>query len=142
MDGDQIRVIHVDDDPSLLDLTAELLEGEDDRFVLETATSADDGLDQIRDRPPDCLVSDYDISGKNGIEFLRTVREEYPELPFILFTGKGSETVASDAISAGVTDYLTFDTRRSSDDQFFVCRLYRLLCENKNFYISYIAVRC
>ena len=38
----------------------------------------------------------------NGIEFLETVRGTYPELPFILFTGKGSEQVASDAIAAGV----------------------------------------
>lgn len=42
----------------------------------------------------------------NGIELLRTVRESHPHLPFILYTGKGSEEVASDAISAGVTDYL------------------------------------
>jgi PAS domain S-box len=43
---------------------------------------------------------------QNGLEFLRTVRETHPELPFILFTGKGSEEIASEAISAGVTDYL------------------------------------
>ena len=46
------------------------------------------------------------MPGQNGIEFLQRVRDEWPELPFILFTGKGSETVASDAISTGVTDYL------------------------------------
>jgi len=37
---------------------------------------------------------------------LESIRERYPDLPFILYTGKGSETIASDAISAGVTDYL------------------------------------
>lgn len=46
------------------------------------------------------------MPGTGGLEFLQTVREEYPHLPFILFTGKGTEEVASDAISAGVTDYL------------------------------------
>ncbi|MFB6353443.1 MAG: PAS domain S-box protein, partial [Halobacteriales archaeon] len=50
--------------------------------------------------------SDYEMPGRNGIEFLETVRETHPELPFILYTGKGSEEVASDAISAGVTDYI------------------------------------
>ncbi|WP_267162888.1 PAS domain S-box protein [Halovenus salina] len=106
MDTSPIRVLHVDDDPSLLELTSELLESEDNRLVLETATSADKGLDQIGDRPPDCIVSDYDMPGKNGIEFLQAVRETHPDLPFILFTGKGSESVASDAMAAGVTDYL------------------------------------
>jgi len=110
MNQRQIRIVHVDDDPGLLDLTAEFLEREDDRFVIETATSADDGLDRIRDRPPGCIVSDYDMPGMDGIEFLQAVRERYPDLPFVLFTGKGSETVASDAISAGVTDYLQKDS--------------------------------
>jgi PAS domain S-box-containing protein len=106
MDESPIRVLHVDDDPSLLELTGEFLGREDDHLVLETATSADEGLDQIGDRPPDCIVSDYDMPGKNGIEFLQAVRETHPDLPFILFTGKGSESVASDAMAAGVTDYL------------------------------------
>ncbi len=76
MDSSLIRVLQVDDDPSLLELTGEFLKGEDDRLVLETATSADEGLDQIGDRPPDCIISDYDMPGKDGIEFLRKYKEK------------------------------------------------------------------
>ncbi|GAB7008119.1 hypothetical protein JCM31271_00620 [Halorubrum trueperi] len=57
-----------------------------------------------------CIVSDYDMPGQSGLEFLTTLRETHPRLPFILYTGKGSEDVASDAISAGVTDYLQKET--------------------------------
>jgi PAS domain S-box-containing protein len=99
-----IRVLHVDDDPDLSDLVADFLEREDERFSVETATSAREGLERLEG--VDCIVSDYEMPGQDGIEFLETVREEYPDLPFILYTGKGSEEVASDAISAGVTDYL------------------------------------
>jgi PAS domain S-box-containing protein len=102
----EIQILHVDDDPSITDLTGTFLEREDDRFAVETATSADEGLKRINDRPPDCVVSDYNMRGMDGIEFLQAVRGEHPDLPFILFTGKGSEAVASDAISADVTDYL------------------------------------
>ena len=102
----EIQILHVDDDPSITDLTGTFLERDDERFTVETATSADEGLENITDSPPDCVVSDYNMPGTDGIEFLQAVREEYPDLPFILFTGKGSETVASDAIAAGVTDYL------------------------------------
>mgnify|MGYP000170992010 CR=1 FL=1 len=101
-----IRVLHVDDEPDLADLTATFLEREDDRFAVETVTSASAGRESLEQRQFDCVVSDYDMPGRNGIEFLRAVRERYPDLPFLLFTGKGSEEVASDAISAGVTDYL------------------------------------
>jgi len=103
--SEQIRVLHVDDEPDFADLTADALEREDDRLDVETATSAAEGLDRLTDAV-DCVVSDYEMSGRNGIDFLRAVRERYPNLPVILFTGKGSEEVASDAISAGVTDYL------------------------------------
>ncbi|WP_283402090.1 GAF domain-containing protein [Halorubrum sp. DM2] len=103
---DAIRVLHVDDDPDLAELAATYLEREDDRIDVETATDATEGLDRVADGDVDCVVSDYNMPGRNGIEFLETVREERPELPFILYTGKGSEEVASDAIASGVTDYL------------------------------------
>lgn len=46
------------------------------------------------------------MPGVDGIEFLRSVRTDDPDLPFILFTNHGIEDMADDALSAGVTDYL------------------------------------
>jgi PAS domain S-box-containing protein len=103
---DRIRVLHVDDNPEFGELVAVYLEREDDRISVQTAETPDDAVDALDAREIDCVVSDYDMPESNGIEFLETVREEYPGLPFILYTGKGSEEIASDAISAGVTDYL------------------------------------
>ncbi|MFB6072398.1 MAG: response regulator [Halobacterium sp.] len=114
-DDGRIRVLHVDDDPAFSELARTFLEREADDFDVLTATSASEGLEALRERDVDCVVSDYDMPGRNGIEFLEAVREDYPNLPFILFTGKGSEEVASDAISAGVTDYLQKGT---STDQY------------------------
>lgn len=101
-----IHILHVDDDPDFVELAAEVIEQHDERFDVETATSASDGIDRLAHDGYDCVISDYDMPETDGIEFLDTVRENYPNLPFILFTGKGSEEVASDAIAAGVTDYL------------------------------------
>ena len=101
-----IRILHVDDEPDLAELVAIYLQKENDRFEIESITSASEGLDRLNETTFDCILSDHDMPGQNGIEFLETVREDYPELPFILFTGKGSEEVASDAISVGVTGYL------------------------------------
>jgi PAS domain S-box-containing protein len=100
-----IRVLHVDDEPAFTEVTREFLETVDDRLAVETATSASEGLAKLTD-DVECIVSDYDMPGTDGVEFLETVREDEPDLPFILFTGKGSEAVAGEAITAGVTDYL------------------------------------
>jgi len=104
--GHTIRTLHVDDDPGFAELTAEFLERSDPRISVVTEHGASDGLDRLASTDVDCVVSDYDMPGRNGIEFLAAVRAEFSDLPFILFTGKGSEEVASDAVSAGVTDYL------------------------------------
>jgi len=104
--GTPIRVLHVDDDSAFAEMTAEFLEREDERFDVQTAGGAAEGLERVRAGGIDCIVSDYDMSRQNGIEFLEAVRENHPDVPFVLFTGKGSEEVASEAISAGVTDYL------------------------------------
>jgi len=101
-----VRVLHVDDDRDFAEMTAVFLERADDRFVVETATNASEGLSRLAERDVDCVVSDYEMPGADGIEFLEAVREDHPDLPFVLFTGKGSESIASEAISAGVTDYL------------------------------------
>lgn len=105
-----ISVLHVDDEPNFANMTAAFLEREDERFSVRTATSANDGIAYLAEHDVDCIISDYDMPGQNGIEFLNAVREEFPNLPFILFTGGGSEEIASKAISAGVTDYLRKET--------------------------------
>jgi len=101
-----VRLLHVDDDPALTELTATYLEREDEPISVTTATGADEGLDVLTNVEIDCVISDYNMPGTNGIEFLEAVRREYPDLPFMLFTGRGSEEIASEAISAGVSDYL------------------------------------
>jgi PAS domain S-box-containing protein len=115
--GEEISVLHVEDDPDFAELTATFLSRENPDIDVETAHRAAEGLDRLAADTYDCVVSDYDMPGENGIEFLERVRETHDELPFILFTGKGSEEVASRAISAGVTDYLQ---KGAGSDQFVV----------------------
>jgi CheY-like chemotaxis protein len=79
--ADPVRVLHVDDNPEFAELTAEVLEREDDRLAVTTATSVDDGLDRLAADRFDCVVSDYEMPGCNGLESLDTVREEYLDIP-------------------------------------------------------------
>ncbi|REA04712.1 two-component system sensor histidine kinase/response regulator [Haloferax sp. Atlit-6N] len=110
--GADVRVLHVDDEPSLTDLVSIYLEREagDVDLSVSTSNSGADALERLRQEQVDCVVSDYDMPDIDGLEFLRAVRSEHPDLPFILFTGKGSEEVARDAFRVGATDYMQKDT--------------------------------
>ncbi|WP_439028334.1 PAS domain S-box protein [Haloarchaeobius sp. DT45] len=110
-----IRILHVDDDDQLVSLVATFLERTDDTLEVHSATSAREGLALLQTAEFECIVSDYQMPEMNGLEFLDAVRKATPDLPFILFTGKGSEEIASDAITAGVTDYLQ---KRGGPDQY------------------------
>jgi PAS domain S-box-containing protein len=111
---ESIEILHVDDEADFVDLSSTVLERENKRFAIKTATSAQEGLTELSDET-DCIISDYDMPGTNGLEFLEEVRDMCSDIPFILFTGKGSEEVASEAISMGVTDYLR---KRSGSEQY------------------------
>lgn len=104
LDRDPIVVLHVDDDEQMRLLVKQSLQHVDEAFTVYSAADPMAALDRLDDEI-ECIVSDYEMPTLNGLEFLREVRAERPNLPFILLTGRGSEELASEAISAGLTDY-------------------------------------
>jgi len=100
------RVLHVDDDPDFLDVAEAFLETELPGATIVSETAASDARTRLAEASFDCVISDYDMPGMDGLELLETLRDDYPDLPFMLYTGKGSETIAGQAINAGVTGYL------------------------------------
>lgn len=104
-----VRILHVDDDSSFTTLTRQFLTRQNDQFEVTTETSSRAGLRRLETESIDCIVSDYEMPEMDGLAFLEAVRQEGYEIPFILFTGSGSEQIASQAISTGVTDYITRD---------------------------------
>jgi CheY-like chemotaxis protein len=106
---DEILVLHIDDDRQFCELVETYLQKLDAGITVITETDPESGLERLATGHVDCIISDYQMPGLDGIDLLKTVREDYPNLPFILFTGKGSEEVASEAINAGVTTYFQKD---------------------------------
>ncbi|QLG51241.1 bacterio-opsin activator domain-containing protein [Natrinema halophilum] len=101
-----ITVLVVDNEPDFAALAGEMLEREHKSIVTVGATDATEALEVLERREVDCIVSDYEMPEMTGLELLEAIREDDPEFPFILFTGRGSEEIASEAIAAGVTQYL------------------------------------
>ncbi|MDY6775363.1 MAG: response regulator [Halobacteria archaeon] len=106
------RILVVDDDE-----VADSLEQSHSGFDVETASCYTDCLERIVsvDYDYDCVVSGYGVPGGDGVKLLESVRDRFPDLPFILYTDSGSEEIASKAISADVTDYLTKDRHADGD---------------------------
>ena len=105
-----IEVLLVDDDGQSREMTRVFLSEQSDRLSITEAESPLAALERLSDPRRaariDCIVSDYKMPGMDGIEFLSAVRDRHPSLPFILYTGRGSEAVAKKAILDDVTDYV------------------------------------
>jgi CheY-like chemotaxis protein len=86
-----MNILCVDDDADFLDLTATFLERNLPVATIHTATRIHDAYHLLETEPITCIVSDYEMPEQTGLEFLGTVRETYPDLPFILFTGKAQK---------------------------------------------------
>ncbi|WP_049934450.1 response regulator [Haloplanus natans] len=105
--AEPIHVLLVDDDAQWAKLLATDIEREADSIDVTVTTTARECLETFQDRDDiDCLISDYQMPGQTGIDLLEQIREHHPQLPFLLVTSQGSETVAARAIEAGVSDYL------------------------------------
>lgn len=100
-----IRVLYVDDEPSLLNLARLYLEKSGD-FTVGIAESAREALSGCDIPSYDVIIADYQMPGMDGIEFLKIVREQFGDIPFILFTGRGREEVVIAAINNGADFYL------------------------------------
>ena len=107
-----LRVLHVDDEVSLLDLTKVLLEMADEDMAIESVASPKEALELLKSETYDCLVSDFQMPNLDGIELAKRIRE-FSNIPIILYTGRGSEEVAETAFTAGVDDYFRKDINPS-----------------------------
>lgn len=99
-------ILLIDDDAALLDVSAAYVTQELPGATTTTCTDPAAALDLLRADGYDCIVCDYEMPGMDGLAVLSSIRDAGLDVPFILFTGKGSEEIASQAISAGVDEYL------------------------------------
>ena len=112
------RVLHVDDDYSLLKVAKQCLEMQGP-FQVDTASSVEEALEKMKKETYDAVVSDYQMPGKDGLEFLKELRQSGNTVPFLIFTGKGREEVAIKALNLGADQYLN----KTGDPETVYCEL-------------------
>jgi DNA-binding response OmpR family regulator len=102
---DEIRILYVDDEPSLLELGKIFLE-RSGKFSVDIITSSLAALTLQSKNNYDAIISDYQMPEMNGIEFLKKIRSSGNTIPFILFTGRRREEVVIQALNEGADFYL------------------------------------
>ena len=100
-----IRVLYVDDESDLLEISKIFLE-RSGPFSVDTITSAPAALTQLNVKTYDAIISDYQMPEMDGIEFLKKVRSSGNSVPFILFTGRGREEIVIQALNEGADSYI------------------------------------
>jgi PAS domain S-box-containing protein len=118
-DDDRIDVLLVDDNEEWAELARNRIERATDDIAVTVVESANEAMVTLQDVADiDCLVVDYMMPRVTGLQLLERVREEHPQLPYLLITSEGSEDVAAQAIDAGVTDYIVKDPSRDQTPLF------------------------
>jgi CheY-like chemotaxis protein len=79
------RVLFVDDEPSMREIMAMLLNEEG--YNVSTASDGLDALSQLRVSPPDLIISDINMPRMSGRELLSVVRRRFPAIPVIVISG-------------------------------------------------------
>lgn len=106
IEGDgPVRVLLVDDVSA--DDLAERLAAVDEALEAIPVSRVETAMARVRSQDIDCIVADHDLTGTDGLEFFESVRQERPQVPFILYPASGSEALASEAAAAGVTGYVS-----------------------------------
>jgi two-component system OmpR family response regulator len=104
-DGGAVRVLVVDDEPTLAELVTLAL-----RYEGWEVRSALDGLTAVRtarEFQPDAVVLDVMLPDLDGLEVLRRIRTDTPKLPVLFLTAKDSVEDRIAGLTAGGDDYVT-----------------------------------
>lgn len=97
-------ILIIEDEKMLADSMAKFLVRDNHRVAV--AGSGEDGLNLARETPPDIVILDYRLPGKDGLEVLKELKEIEPEMAVIMITAYGTVETAVEAMKNGAYDYI------------------------------------
>lgn len=101
---EQFKIMFIDDDDSVRDVMCELLSRKG--WTVDPFDSAEQGLAALKDGAYDVVLTDINMPGLSGMNFLVAAREQAPEVPVIIVTGYPTIDIAVDAMKVGAVDFL------------------------------------
>jgi len=113
VEGSQpINVMLVDDHEVVLEGLIRILEKQGGIKIVTVARSAEEALEKIVRFPVDVIIVDIQLPGMNGIELIRSVKSDHPEIEAITLTVYDDEQLAKQAIKAGAIGYVIKDAAK------------------------------
>ncbi len=103
--GGPIRVAVVDDHPLFREGVAAVLHGSGAFQIVGQGCGADDALRLVRDKSPDVLMLDINVSG-DGMGAIRRIIHAHPSIKVVILTASESDTHVTDAMKSGVHGYV------------------------------------
>jgi len=97
-------ILLVDDEEQFLKVLSQRLEGRG--MKVDSSTSGEDALKKVEGKNFDAIILDLAMPGMGGLETLRRIRKENPDLQIIMLTGHGSIETGVEAIKEGAVDFL------------------------------------
>jgi two-component system, NarL family, response regulator DegU len=107
-----IKVMLVDDHEVVLEGLIRILEKQGGIKIVTVARSAEEALEKIVRFPPDVIIVDIQLPGMNGIELIKRIKSNYPEIEAITLTVFDDEQFAKQAIKAGAIGYVIKDAAK------------------------------
>lgn len=101
----QMKVLVVDDEPSIVELVRFALEREG--FTTGAAADGEEALRKVEADHPDLVLLDLMLPRMSGLDVCRILRQRYPALPIIILTARGEETDKVLGLELGADDYVT-----------------------------------
>ncbi len=113
----KIRILLIDNNKEDVNLVRSQLLRLSDDLEFVWSDTGEKGLKSTSEFEFDCVLCEYRLPDKDGLEVLRELRESGKNTPFIFLTGQGDETVASEAFHSGANDYFTKEEGFSNSER-------------------------
>lgn len=103
--GGTPTVLIVDDEETALRLCSDI--AVEAGLRVRTATTTEEALDELEQFPVDLAIADLRVPKEGGMELLRRIREQYPQVSVLMLTQYGTIETAVEATRLGASDYVT-----------------------------------
>ena len=101
-------ILIIDDSEDDRELYRRTLKKSDEgNYEIFEAKDGERGLELIAQTSPSCVLLDYSLPGRNGVEVLKRLRAQHPFVPVVMLTGQGNEAVAVTAMQEGAQNYIS-----------------------------------